>query len=187
MNFNRHSEIEGRHALLSPSRYHWIRYDPDKMAEVYYGYLAAEKGTKLHAVAADLIRMKLKLAKQKKTINLYVNDCIQEDMTPEQPLVYSKNCFGTADAISFFNGALKIFDFKTGEVPAHMEQLQIYAALFCLEYHVNPEDILMELRIYQTNEVQMFVPQAEDIRDIMNKIIDYDALIEDIRMKEVTA
>ena len=184
MNFNRHSDIKDKHAILSPSRYHWIRYNADKMADVFYGYFAAERGTKLHAFAANCIQMKQKLEKRKKTLNLYVNDCVQEEMTAEQPLYYSRNCFGHADAISFYNGALKIFDYKTGTVPAHEEQLYIYAALFCLEYHVNPEDILIECRIYQNNAVTVYTPSAMDIRDIMNKIIDYDALIEDIRVKE---
>ena len=34
-----------------------------------------------------------------------------------------------------------------------MEQLFIYDALFCMEYHVKPKDILIENRIYQNDDV----------------------------------
>ena len=73
-------------------------------------------------------------------------------LTPEQVLYYSSNCFGTADAISFKDKFLRIHDLKTGVIPAHVEQLEIYAALFCLEYKVKPQDIGMELRLYQTTK-----------------------------------
>lgn len=63
-------------------------------------------------------------------MNMYVNDAISFRMVPEQILFYSENCFGTADTIVFRNGTLRIHDLKTGVVPAHMEQLEIYAALF---------------------------------------------------------
>ena len=51
-----------------------------------------------------------------------------DKMTPEQILYYSDNCFGTADAILFRNNFLRIHDLKTGKIPAHMEQLEIYAS-----------------------------------------------------------
>lgn len=108
---------------------------------------------------------------------MYVNDAIGFKMTPEQPLFYSENCFGTADAISYRNKLLRIHDLKTGLIPAHMEQLMIYAALFCLEYKVKPADIDMELRIYQNNEVLYHNPTAEDIVPIMDKIITFDKVI----------
>ena len=72
MNFNRHSELEGKHAFLSASKYHWIRYDEAKMADVFHGYFAAEEGTKLHAFAADCVRLKQKLAKKKNLILLKI-------------------------------------------------------------------------------------------------------------------
>lgn len=115
---------------------------------------------------------------------MYVNDAIGFKMTPEQPLFYSENCFGTADAISYRNKLLRIHDLKTGLIPAHMEQLMIYAALFCLEYKVKPADIDMELRIYQNNEVLYHNPTAEDIVPIMDKIITFDKVIRKIKEQE---
>lgn len=106
-------------------------------------------------------------------------------MTPEQVLYYSDNCFGTADAISFRKGLLRIHDLKTGAIPAHMEQLMIYAALFCLEYDVKPSEIKMELRIYQNDEVLIHNPTAEDIVPIMDKIITFDKVISKIKEQEV--
>ena len=105
-------------------------------------------------------------------------------MTPEQVLYYSYNCFGTADAILFRNGLLRIHDLKTGQIPAHMEQLEIYAALFCLEYKAKPSEINMELRIYQNNEILYYNPTAEDIVPIMDKIITFDKVIRKIKEQE---
>lgn len=115
---------------------------------------------------------------------MYVNDAIGYKMTPEQVLYYSENCFGTADAISFRNGLLRIHDLKTGEIPAHMEQLEIYAALFCLEYNVKPGDIEMELRLYQSDEILYHNPTAMDILPIMDKIITFDKVINKIKDSE---
>lgn len=130
MNFNKHSNLEGQHAFLGASKYHWINYSEDKVAEAYSKFLATQKGTVLHAFAAQCISLGQKLPKSQKTLNMYVNDAIGFKMTPEQVLYYSDNCFGTADAILFRNGLLRIHDLKTGQIPAHMEQLEIYAALF---------------------------------------------------------
>lgn len=87
---------------------------------------------------------------------------------------------GTADAISFRNNVLRIHDLKTGVRPVHIEQLEIYAALFCLEYKIKPADIKIELRIYQNDEVLIHEPEPEDILQIMNKIIHLDKLIENV-------
>lgn len=87
---------------------------------------------------------------------------------------------GTADAIAFRNNFLRIHDLKTGKRPVHIEQLEIYAALFCLEYRVKPNDIQIELRIYQNDEVLVHNPTAEDILQIMNKIIHCDKLLLEI-------
>ena len=116
--------------------------------------------------------------------NMYVNDAIGFKMTPEQILYYSDNCFGTADAILFRNNFLRIHDLKTGKILAHMEQLEIYAALFCLEYRVKPGDIEMELRIYQNNEILYHNPMAEDIAPIMDRIITFDKVIKKIKEQE---
>ena len=152
MIFNKHSNLEGCHAFLGASKYHWINYDEDKLIETYNRAMAVQRGTELHDLAARCIKLGQKLPKSKKTLNMYVNDAIGYRMTPEQILYYSPNCFGTADAVSFSNNLLRIHDLKTGMTPAHMEQLVIYASLFCLEYRVRPGEINFELRIYQSDD-----------------------------------
>lgn len=184
MHFNNHSNLEGAHAFLGASKYHWINYDEEKVAESYSKHLATLKGTELHEFAASCIRLGQKLPKSRKTLNSYVNDAIGFHMTPEQVLFYSENCFGTADAITFKNNLLRIHDLKTGQVPAHMEQLEIYAALFCLEYKFKPADIEMELRIYQSDDILVFNPTVEHIAPIMDKIITFDKVIDRIRDQE---
>ena len=184
MLFNNHKDIEGSHAFLGASKYHWINYDPEKLAATYKNYLATLKGTELHDFAAKAINLGVKLPKAKKTLNMYVNDAIGYSMTPEQVLYYSPNCFGTADSISFRNNFLRIHDLKTGETPAHIEQLMIYAALFCLEYKVKPGEIKFELRIYQFDDIMICNPTAEDILPIMDKIISFDKIINDINIRE---
>lgn len=182
--FNRHPKLEGQHAFLGASNYHWINYSEDKVEEAYSRWKAAQKGTKLHAFAADCIRLGQKLPRSKQTLNMYVNDAIGFKMTPEQILYYSPNCFGTADAIIFRNDFLRIHDLKTGESPAKMEQLMIYAALFCLEYGVKPSEIEMELRIYQNDEVLCHNATVEDILPIMDRIVTFDKILNRIKEQE---
>lgn len=184
MNFNKHFALEGKHAYLSASKYHWLNYDDEKLVTTYSNFLATQKGTELHDLAAKLIENRIKVRGSKRTFNMYVNDAIGYKMTPEQVLYYSDNCFGTADAISFRNGLLRIHDLKTGATPAHIEQLMIYAALFCLEYKVKPGDIDMELRIYQNDEVLCHNATAEDILPIIDKIISFDKLLDKIKTEE---
>lgn len=174
MNFNRHSDLEGKHAFLSASKYHWINYDNEKLALMFQNYMAAQRGTELHEHAKRCIQLGTKLMKSKKTLNMFVNDAIGFQMTPEQPLYYSPNCFGTADAICFRNNVLRIHDLKTGVTATHIEQLLIYAALFCLEYDVKPMDIQIVLRIYQNDEVYEESPDPELIQEIMDKIVYFD-------------
>lgn len=186
MNFNKHSDLIGQHAFLGASKYHWLNYDEDKLVQAYLNSLAIQKGTELHDLAYNLIRLGVKLPKNKSTLNMYVNDAISYRLTPEQPLYFSRNCFGTADAISFNEKThfLRIHDLKTGVTPAHMEQLEIYAALFCLEYRTQPKDIGMELRIYQNNDILVHSPSGDDIKRIMQTIIAFDGKIEKIRVEE---
>lgn len=184
MNFNTHSNLAGQHAFLGASKYHWINYDDEKVAESYMRHLAVQKGTILHEFAAQCITLGQKLPKSQKTLNMYVNDAIGFKMTPEQVLYYSENCFGTADAISFRDSFLRIHDLKTGVIPAKMEQLKIYAALFCLEYRVKPGDIGMELRIYQNDNVFYHEPTPDEIAPIMDRIITSDKIISKIRERE---
>lgn len=184
MNFLKHSDLEGQHAFLGASKYHWINYDEAKIAESYTSFLAKEKGTKLHDFAAQCIKLGQKLPRSQKTLNMYVNDAIGFKMIPEQILYYSENCFGTADAISFRNGLLRIHDLKTGVIPAKMEQLMIYAALFCLEYRTKPSEIEMEIRLYQADQVLVHNPSYDEIDPIIDKIIRFDKIITKIKSEE---
>jgi hypothetical protein len=184
MNFNKHSDLVDQHAFLSASKYHWVNYDEEKLAVAFTKYLATQRGTRLHAFACECIRLGIKLPNSKKTLNLYVNDAIGYKMETEQPLFYSENCFGTADPISFRKNLLRIHDLKTGETPSSIHQLEIYAALFCLEYDVNPTTIQIELRLYQSDEVVVHEPPAEDILYIMDKIVKFDKEIDKLRMGE---
>lgn len=183
MNFNRHSNLEGQHAYLSASKYHWLNYDDDKLRDSYRNFLAAQRGTELHDFAAKCIRLGQKLPKSTKTLNQYVNDAIGYGMTPELPLYFSDNCFGTADAIAYRNGSLRIHDLKTGVIPAHMEQLRIYAGLFFLEYRLKPENTHMELRIYQSDTVLVDEPEADDILCIMDKIVHFDKVLNELKQE----
>ena len=183
MRWNDHSILKDMHAFLGGSKYQWINYNPDKLRTVWLNAKAKEEGTELHRIAKDLIDHKIILRGNKQTLSMYVNDAIRFGMVTEQPLVYSINCFGTADAIRFDEKKqfLRIHDLKTGVVPAHMEQLEIYAALFCLEYgkqyHFKPIDGSMELRIYQNDDIQIYNPSADDILPIMDKIVSFDKYI----------
>jgi len=179
MNFNEHSELEGCHAFLSASKYHWINYDEEHLYSAYTNYRAAEQGTILHDFAKTCILMQQRLEEVPKTLNMYVNDAIGYGMTPEQVLYYSPYCFGTADAISFKHNQLRIHDLKTGRGVTHMEQLMVYAAIFCLEYDVDVSDIEIELRIYQSNKVRVCNPDVTEIVPIMDKIVTSSKLLEE--------
>ena len=184
MKFINHSKLEGFHAPFSASQPSWLRYDDDKAIEVYRNKKASEIGTKLHQWAKETIDLGIKQPRSKKTIYSYVNDAIGFKMSTEVVLFYSERFFGTAEAISFRNNMLRIHDLKTGKTAVHMEQLMIYAALFCLEYKVKPGEIDMELRIYQNDEVIVFNPTAEDILPIMDRIIRLDKLLERVDGEE---
>lgn len=178
MNFVRHSNLNGLHAPFSPSQSSWLRYDDDRAMEVFLNKKAAEMGTRLHAWAKETIDLGIKQPKSKKTLYAYVNDAIGFKMSTEVVLFYSERFFGTADSISFRDNFLRIHDLKTGKIKADMEQLEIYAALFCLEYKVKPESIGMELRLYQNDEVVYHNPTPEDIHAIMDKIVHLDQVIQ---------
>lgn len=181
MDFKKHSDLSGKHAFLSPSNYHWVNYDEEKLIRTYSKWQATEKGTRLHALAHDLISLGVRLPENNHTLNLYVNDAIGFKMIPEQVLYFSDNCFGTADAISFRRKTLRIHDLKTGESRASIHQLEVYAAIFCLEYGYKPHRIKIELRIYQSNNVIVANPSADDIQAIMDKIVMFDKKIENLR------
>ena len=178
MNFNTHLDLAGKHALLSPSNYHWINYNDQKLEARFISAMAAKRGTDLHEFAHTAIRLGIKLPNSPKTLNMYVNDAIGFKMTVEQSLYYSPNCFGHADTISFRKSKLRVHDLKTGIGPTSEHQLEVYAALFCLEYGMSPFDIDMELRIYQNDEVRVYIPEPDDIMRIMDKIIVFDQKLE---------
>lgn len=205
MIFNDHSNLEGKHSFLSPSKVTWLNYTRDELYATYLRSFAPQIGTELHALAKDLITFRMKVSKgdrhmlwvpllkakiPKEAIDMdwifpnfmaYVNDAISYRMTPEVPLVYSWAAFGTADTISFEDNFLRIHDYKSGVTPAKIEQLEIYAALFCLEYRQNPLDIHSELRIYQGGEVLVHNPEAAEIMDICNVIRESSGIIENIK------
>lgn len=185
MIFNSHSELQGRHAFLSASKHSWTNYDNEKLETTYRRSVAAQRGSELHDLAYNLIRLGVKLPSNQKTLNRYVNDALGFRMVPEQILYYSENCFGTADAISYKRGLLRIHDLKTGVTPTSMRQLEVYVAIFCLEYNVKPADIKTELRIYQNDETIVHIPELDTIVHIMDKIKTFDSIITVIRAEEL--
>lgn len=185
MNFNKHVNLEGLHAPFSASQSSWLRYDDEKVISVYQNKKAAEMGSRLHDWAKKTIDLGIKQPRSKKTLYAYVNDAIGFKMNTEVVLRYSDRFFGTADAISFRKNMLRIHDLKTGKGPVKMEQLMIYAALFCLEYKIKPGEIDMELRIYQNDEILVHNPTAEDILPIMDRIIHINKMLEKIEYEEV--
>lgn len=189
MNFIKHSNLEGKHAFLGASKYSWLNYDPDKLREVYLTQQARYRGTQLHEFASQCIRLRQKLTASHKTLNMFVNDAIGYRMQTEQVLYYSDNCFGTADAIGFNERTkkLRIHDLKTGVTPASMKQLYIYTALFCLEYVKDPHDIDIELRIYQLDDVDVCIPETTDILLIMQRIKNFDIILNELKEKEENA
>lgn len=180
MVFNNHTNLEGLHAPFGASKSSWLRYNDEKVVEVYQNMRAAEIGTRLHEWAKQTIDLGIKQPRSKKTIYSYINDAIGFKMNTEVVLFYSERFFGTADAISFRDNFLRIHDLKTGTRPVHIEQLEIYAALFCLEYKIKPTNIKIELRIYQNDEVLVHEPSPEDIVAIMDKIIHLNKLLENV-------
>lgn len=195
---------KGSHALLGASRYSWLNYDEEKLFNFLASSYANTIGTLIHDLAARLIDHQMKVSKTsarqmimlelldhkvpRSVIEIdryvenfvaYVNDAIGYGMRPEQVLRYSENAFGTADAIHFSEkkNFLRIHDYKSGVTEPSLHQLEIYTALFCLEYHIKPKDISTELRIYWNNEIITGLPTAADIVPIMDKIITFDKYI----------
>lgn len=64
-----------------------------------------------------------------------------------------------------------------------MHQLEVYDALFCLEYDYSPSEIEIENRIYQLDEVHIDIPDPMLIRSIMDKIIIFDQIIEKLKVE----
>lgn len=206
MIFNKHLELEGRHAILSPSKHYWLNYDDEGLMKNYISSFATEIGTLVHEYASDRIRFRLPMDAENeeaknsllvfllkngipfRVIDLdriffnlvpYVNDAIGYKMDSEIPLKYSDLCFGTADAIGVRRNWLRIHDLKTGQTPASMDQLLCYAALFFLEYKrdYRPQTMKTELRIYQNQEVLINQPTSEEVKAVMDKIIHGDSVL----------
>lgn len=213
MIFKKHSELEGRHAILSASSWRWVNDDIESLTKRICSQYLTSIGTILHDIARKHIKHRIKLNKYDKknvmlelveqgipamvidTINFdsmyenlmqYVNDCVAFKMTPEVVLAYSRNFFGTADAIKYDEESrfLRIHDFKSGTTPAHMEQLLIYVALFCLEYGIKPNSIQTELRIYQGGEITIYEPPTEQINQIIETIITFDNFMTKMREED---
>lgn len=182
MDFIKHSRLKDTHALLSPSKYHWLNYSEDRLIDYYRSQQAVERGIRLHNLAKECIELGIKLSNRKSTLNMYVNDAIGYYMSPEIVLYHSPVCYGTADAIGFRNNVLRIFDLKTGDTPAHMEQLRVYAALFCLEYDVDPTTISrfgkIILRIYQKDSFTEEIGDPSEIISIMKTITRFSDILE---------
>lgn len=182
MIWNDHSNLRGCHAFLSPSQSRWLRYDMDKLKQVYLNMQAKERGTQLHELASQLIEFGIGLPKNHKTLNMFVNDAIGYGMESERVLYYSANCFGTADAISYSEKfkRVRIHDLKTGLIPAKMDQLLVYTALFCLEYNKKPEDLEIILRIYQFDDILEDRPDPEDVKQTIDQIIISDKVLNEL-------
>lgn len=178
MIFNRHTDLAGKHAFLSPSTYHWLNYDDQKLEARFISHSAAKRGTALHDFAQSAIELGIKMPRTQTTLNMYINDAIGFKMECELALYYSANCFGHVDAISFRKELLRIHDLKTGLTPTSMKQLEVYDAIFCLEYGFSPFEIGHELRIYQNDQVFAHEPHPDTIAHIMDKIITFDRQIE---------
>lgn len=183
MIFNPHSRLVGEHAFLSASKSSWLRYDEDKLTRVYLSMLASRRGTDLHNLAAEMIRLGVKPRRSKQSFNAYVNDALGFRMNPEQVLFFSDNIFGTCDAICFRDNLLRVHDLKTGASPAGFDQLKIYAAIFCHEYKVNPFDIEFELRIYQSDEIKVLRPDAHDIIQVLDQMKTLDRRLTELQME----
>lgn len=205
---NTHPELVGKHALFSASKYNWLNYDDNALRNAYINSFSSQVGTAVHEYAKDkiifrqpmednrsernaLLLQLLKVGIPQNVIQLerlftnllpYVNDAIGYKMTPEVLLYYSDNVFGWTDAISFSRNVLRIHDLKTGDSPAKIDQLMIYAALFFLSHkkEANLQKCKTELRIYQNNQVLIHTPPAYDIACVMDRAVHADLIAEDI-------
>ena len=207
MNWNRHSNLEGSHAFLSASKYTWLGKSNEEIVQAYTNSYATTIGTMVHSYAADSIRFREKIRQSDarglkfdlmrrgipefaidirtffSTVMSYVNDCIDYRMDPEILLYYSDLCFGTADAIQVSGDILRIHDLKTGSTQAKIEQLMIYAGLFFHEYGYKPERMRTELRIYQNDDILIYEPEVNEIREVMKAIVEKDRVLQ--KLKEV--
>lgn len=198
--FYEHPEVpEGSHALISPSR-HILKpnYSTAQFENYISSTYATRIGTSIHELAAQLISAQIKVNKTEahKMITLklindkiprrvfdasnyvdtfvpYVKDAIGFEMQPEKILKYSRWAYGTTDAIRYNESKhyLRVHDLKTGKIPATLDQLVAYAALFFLEYKIKPGEVTTEIRIYQNGEIISGFPTTTDILPVMDQIV----------------
>ena len=103
-------------------------------------------------------------------------------MSPEVVLFYSPNAFGTVDAIAYRYRLLRISDLKTGATRVSEHQLEVYAALFCLEYEIDPFSLRgIELRLYKDGKVFLYDADPYYIKGIMDKIVKFDEILNRLR------
>lgn len=180
MNWKSYSGLTNTHAFLSPSKYYWLNYTDEKLLESYKNNKRIVLGTRLHALASELIKLARIQPQTADSFNAFVNDAIGYGMSSEVILYYSPRCYGTADAIKYDNNVLRIHDLKTGRKPGDMKQLLIYAALFCLDYEVDPLDISeTHLRIYQNEEMIEMNPRPQEIFEVSRRIIYLDKVLKE--------
>lgn len=116
------------------------------------------------------------------TVGMYINQCIQFRMQSEVVLFYSPNAFGTVDSIAYRYRVLRISDLKTGVTRTSEHQLEVYAALFFLEYEIDPFSVRdIELRIYQDGSVRVYIGDPYFIKAIMDKIVKFDGILNVLR------
>jgi hypothetical protein len=143
---------------------------------------AALEGVEQHRYAAICIEEGIVQDDETTTLGLYINQCIQYKMSAEVVLFYSPNAFGTADAIAYRHRRLRISDLKSGATRTSEHQLEVYAALFCLEYEIDPFSMRdIELRIYQDSRVRMYYGDPHIIKGIMDKIEHFDQILNQLR------
>lgn len=143
---------------------------------------AALEGVEQHRYAAICIEEGIVQDDETTTLGLYINQCIQYKMSAEVVLFYSPNAFGTVDAISYSHRRLRVSDLKTGVTRASEHQLEVYVALFCLEYEIDPFSLKgIELRIYQDGGVREYIGDPYFIKGIMDKIVKFDELLNQLR------
>jgi Protein of unknown function (DUF2800) len=148
--------------------------------------MASLMGVEQHRYAAEAIQHGV-FQSDDTMLGRYINDCIRFRMQPEVVLYFSDNCFGTADAIVFRYLKLRISDLKTGVSSTSVHQLEVYAALFCLEYSIDPFEIKIELRIYQNDEIREYIGDPEVVDYIMQKIVEFDEQLNNLREEESNA
>lgn len=173
------------HAFLSPSSAkHWLGKDKEYLKKKLKAEESRFLGTKKHEIAEWDIKLKQKRPNNGNTFNMYVNDAIGYMMDSEVKLNYSKWCFGTADALGFHDGVLRIHDLKTGEGRTYMDQLLCYAALWCLQHDVDPKNIRIELRIYQSGNVIVHEPTLDEMVHTIDYIVASSKWLDEIMKEE---